>query len=74
LKSVIDDGSTFGPKEPLWNVTPLTVKLAVVGLGNRPRWDSDTAEPAVGHSRSLPSEAPAAATAAPPMKARRDGP
>src|SRR6516165_2358516 len=72
LKSVIDDGSTPGPKKVVWNVTPLRVKVAGVGLGGGT--ENDRADAAAGHSSPLPSEAPAAAAAAPPMKARREGP
>src|SRR6516165_8862030 len=72
LKSVIDDGSTPGPGKTLWNVTPLTVKVAVVGLGGGT--ENDPADAAAGHSSPLPSEAPAAAAAVPPIKARRENP
>ena len=56
----------------MWNVTPLTVKVAVVGLGGGT--ENDPADAAAGHSSPLPSEAPAAAAAALPIKARREGP
>jgi hypothetical protein len=46
------------------------VVVAGVGLGAAP--SSAAADPAAGHSNPLPSEAPVAATAAPPMKARRE--
>ena len=72
LKSVIDDGSTPGPKKVVWNVNPLRVKVAVVGFGGGT--ENDRADAAAGHSSPLPSEAPAAAAAAPPIKARREGP
>ena len=70
LKSVIDDGSIPGPKEVRWKVSPLMVTLARVGLGAAA--ESAFADPVAGHSSPLPSEAPAAAAAAPPIKARRE--
>src|SRR6266404_3312242 len=72
LKSVIDDGSTPGPKEVKWKATPLMVVVAGVGLGGG--MENGAADTAVGHSSPLPSEAPVAAAAAPPIKARRDSP
>src|SRR5215831_17915422 len=72
LKSVIDDGSIPGPKKVVWNVIPSRVKVAVVGLGGGT--ENDPADAAAGHASPLPSEAPAAAAAAPPIKARRDNP
>jgi len=68
---VIDDGSIPFPKEVKWNVTPLIVTAFVVGLG--PRFEWAAADPAAGQSSPLPSEAPAAVAAMPPMKARREG-
>src|SRR5690348_1008658 len=71
LKSVIDDGST-----PAWNgstkwkATPLTIVVAGVGLGGAT--ENDPADAAAGHSSPLPSEVPAAAAAAPPIKVRRE--
>src|SRR5215472_18779458 len=65
LKSVIDDGSIPGPKKVVWNVTPFWVKVAVVGLGGGT--ENDPADAAEGHSSPLPSEAPAAAAAVPPI-------
>jgi hypothetical protein len=62
LKSVIDDGSTPAPKESTWNVTPLIVIVAVVGLGAG-CVETGAAAPAAGHSSPLPSEAPVAAAA-----------
>ena len=67
---MIDDGSTPGPKETKWKLTPLIVVVLGVGLGAR--LASAVADPAAGHSNPLPSEAPVAAAAAPPMKARRE--
>src|SRR5438477_864197 len=72
LKSVIDDGSTPGPKETKWKSTPLTVVVAGVGRGGAT--EDNPADAAAGHSSPLPSEAPAAAAAAPPIKARRESP
>src|SRR6516225_9673822 len=75
LKSVIVDGSIPGPKKVVWNVTPpggLGVKVAVVGLGGGT--ENDPADAAAGHNSPLPSEAPAAAAAVPPVKARRENP
>src|SRR5215831_14357923 len=71
LKSVIDDGSIPGPKEVRWKVSPWTVNVAVVGLGAR--LECAAADPAEGQSSPLPSEAPVAAAAAPPINARREG-
>jgi hypothetical protein len=68
LKSVIDDGSTPGPKEVKWKSTPLIVVTPVVGLGAG--WVCH-AKAAAGASSPLPSVAPVAA-AAPPMNARRE--
>jgi hypothetical protein len=70
LKSVIDDGSAAGPKETKWKLTPLMVVVLGVGLGAG--LESAVADPVAGHSSPVPSEAPVAATAAPPMKARRE--
>src|SRR5260370_21934834 len=70
LKSVIDDGSTPGPKGTKWKAVPLTVVVAGVGRGGA--MENDPADAAAGHSSPLPSEAPAAA--APPTKARRESP
>jgi len=67
---VIDDGSIPRPKELTWNVTPMTVNAAVVGLGAR--LECAAADPEAGQSSPLPSEAPVAAAAAPPIKARRE--
>src|SRR5438132_4444715 len=73
LKSVIDDGSTPAWKgSTKWKATPLTVVVAGVGLGGA--MEDDPADAAAGHSSPLPSEAPAAAAAAPPIKARRESP
>src|SRR5215831_17257068 len=71
LKSVIDDGSMFFPKKVKWNVTPLKLTALVVGLGARLKCAA--ADPAAGQSSPLPSEAPVAVAAAPPIKARREG-
>src|SRR5690348_9197691 len=71
LKSVIDDGSIPCPKEVKWNVTPLIVTALVVGLGAR--FECAAADPTAGQSSPLPSEAPVAAAAVPPIKARREG-
>src|SRR5215472_10127504 len=71
LKSVIDDGSIPRPKEVTWNVSPWRVNAAVVGLGAR--FECAAADPAAGQSSPLPSEAPVAAAAAPPIKTRREG-
>ena len=68
---MIDDGSIPRPKEVKWNVTPLKVTALVVGLGAR--LERAAADPAAGQSSPLPSEAPVAAAAAPPIKARREG-
>src|SRR5215469_10965758 len=73
LKSVIDDGSTPAWKgSTKWKATPLIVVVAGVGLGGGT--ENDRADAAAGHSSPLPSEAPTAVAAAPPIKARRDGP
>jgi hypothetical protein len=72
LKSVIDDGSTAGPKGTKWKATPLTVVVLGVGLGGGT--ESGAADAAAGHTSPVPSEAPAVTAAAPPIKARRDGP
>ena len=68
---MIDDGSIPRPKPVKWNVTPLIVTAFVVGLG--PRFECAAADPAAGQSSPLPSEAPVAAAAVPPIKARREG-
>src|SRR5215831_21411367 len=67
----MDDGSSPRPKPVAWNVSLLTVNVAVVGLGAR--FECAAADPAAGQSSPLPSEAPVAAAAAPPIKARREG-
>jgi hypothetical protein len=71
LKSMITDGSIPCPKKVKWNVTPPIVTALVVGLGARP--ECAAADPAAGQRSPLPSEAPVAAAAAPPIKARREG-
>jgi hypothetical protein len=48
----------------------LTVVVAGDGLGGGT--ENDPADAVAGHSIPLPSEAPAAAAAAPPIKARRE--
>jgi hypothetical protein len=68
LKSVIDAGSTPGPKKVTWKSIPPILLMAVVGLGSG--WDCH-AKAAAGDSSPLPSVAQVA-TAAPPMKARRE--
>lgn len=68
LKSVIDAGSTPGAKKVMWKSIPPILLMAVVGLGAG--WDRH-AKAAAGESNPLPSVAPVA-TAAPPMKARRE--
>src|SRR5690349_8881893 len=73
LKSVIDDGSTPAWKgSTKWKSTPSTVVVAGLGLGGGT--ENDPADAAAGHSSPLPSEVPAAAAAAPPIKARRESP
>src|SRR6185312_1522875 len=73
LKSVIDDGSTPAWKgSAKWKSTPSTVVVAGLGLGGGT--ENDPADAAAGHSSPLPSEVPAAAAAAPPIKARRESP
>src|SRR5690349_6715139 len=73
LKSVIDDGSTPAWKgSTKWKSTPPTVVVAGLGLGGAT--ENDPADAAAGHSSPLPSEVPAAAAAAPPIKARRESP
>jgi hypothetical protein len=48
------------------------VVVAGVGLGGG--MENDDADAAAGHSSPVPSEAPVATAAAPPIKARRENP
>src|SRR5215831_10531694 len=71
LKSVIDDGSTPAWKgSTKWKATPLMVVVAGIGLGGG--MENEPADAAAGHNSSLPTEAPATAAAAPPIKPRRE--
>lgn len=70
LKSVIEDGSTPGPKKVRWKSTPFTVVIADVGRGGGA--ENGAAEAALGQASPLPAEAIAVAAAVPPIKARRE--